>query len=367
MNPLHGPEYILDVLLMYRKFKGKRKSDVPIRQHAYLQHLFLEPEFRHLERPLAPVERVNLILPLAGRYKTFLRFMDNFEELSSHEGKLIALVVVLFHEAGEADDIAARIAVTRLRFPDSEVRLEKIAGTFSRGLALQHGAGLFAVEDLMVFIDVDISIGVDVIERIRLNTVLGHRVYYPIVFNQYYSLMTGVSSSKASLDNDIGYWRLYGSGILSAYNSDFQLAGGFNLNSRGWARDVDLVNRFVTHKISNFRVVDVGLVHVYHNISCDPSLDRSQCLIIRSRSLASLDKLVAYVQSAPDIFRRNEANGLYYLPRNDSEILWNKEPPKPNSAQIPPKPNFAPQPQRKQPPRRQNWRKKGPPPRKRKT
>ncbi len=39
-NPLYGPNYILDVLLTFKKYRGK-KMTVPVRRHAYLQQQFV--------------------------------------------------------------------------------------------------------------------------------------------------------------------------------------------------------------------------------------------------------------------------------------------------------------------------------------
>lgn len=39
VNPLYGVDYMLDMLLMYKKYRGK-KMTVPVRRHAYLQQQF---------------------------------------------------------------------------------------------------------------------------------------------------------------------------------------------------------------------------------------------------------------------------------------------------------------------------------------
>ena len=48
VNPLHGADYVLDLLLVYRKHKG-RKMTVPVRRHAYLQQTFSDLQFRSVE------------------------------------------------------------------------------------------------------------------------------------------------------------------------------------------------------------------------------------------------------------------------------------------------------------------------------
>ena len=44
VDPIHGAEYILDLLLLYKKHKG-RKVTMPVRRHAYLQQSFSRPFF----------------------------------------------------------------------------------------------------------------------------------------------------------------------------------------------------------------------------------------------------------------------------------------------------------------------------------
>lgn len=43
VNPLYGAEYILDLLLIYKRYKGK-KMTLPVRRHAYLQQSFVRTE-----------------------------------------------------------------------------------------------------------------------------------------------------------------------------------------------------------------------------------------------------------------------------------------------------------------------------------
>lgn len=40
IDPIHGIDYILDMLLVYKKYRG-RKMTVPVRRHAYLQQQFM--------------------------------------------------------------------------------------------------------------------------------------------------------------------------------------------------------------------------------------------------------------------------------------------------------------------------------------
>ncbi|XP_008481499.2 chondroitin sulfate synthase 1-like, partial [Diaphorina citri] len=54
-NPLHGADYILDLLLVYKKYRG-RKMTVPVRKHAYVQQQFTGLEIREMVEDLASTE-----------------------------------------------------------------------------------------------------------------------------------------------------------------------------------------------------------------------------------------------------------------------------------------------------------------------
>ena len=360
-NPLHGADYILDMLLVYRKFKGKRKMTVPVRRHAYLQQIFLELEFiedyrlelskpksffattpyigildaiQHKfglysekladEEPVIDVKnvRVNFILPLCGRYKTFLQFIHNFEDACLKKNENVSLLVMLFHseEDDRTEDTITNVRALQDKYPQQELKVFPIQGTFSRGIALQKGSSMLAANQLLFFIDVDMYIQSDSLWRIRLNTIQDKQVYYPVVFSQYDPQLICEKETESdscpprttpfSFDSNNGYWRLFGYGIAAMYNSDFQNIGGFDQDIKGWGKeDVNLMEKYILSNFTVFRSVDVGLVHIFHSILCDPSLDPAQyqmCLGSKAASYASTEKLASIVYKTSEIFNRNE-------------------------------------------------------------
>lgn len=53
VNTIHGHDLILDLLLVYRKYRGK-KMTVPVRKHLYVQRSFTETSIREItENPEA--------------------------------------------------------------------------------------------------------------------------------------------------------------------------------------------------------------------------------------------------------------------------------------------------------------------------
>lgn len=87
-SPGIGVQMVLDMLLLYQKFRGN-KMTLPVRRHAYIQvpyaSLYVRKsreqtvDFDYLQPDVKVVKKtVNFLLPLSGRYGTFQRFMGKF-------------------------------------------------------------------------------------------------------------------------------------------------------------------------------------------------------------------------------------------------------------------------------------------------
>ena len=357
VDPVIGAEYIFELCQAIRKLKSKRKISVPEYRRVYVQQPFLEVHFieenqsEELESESKRSKiasnsviqgmfgvkrkqidddrvngknnmRVNFILPMCGLYKTFLQFIYNFEDACLKKNENVSLLVMLFHseEDDRTEDTITNVRALQDKYPQQELKVVLIQGTFSRGIARQKGSSMLAANQLLFFIDVDMYIQSDSLWRIRLNTIQGKQVYYPIVFSQYDPQLICENetetdscpprSSSFSFDSNNGYWYLFGNGIAAMYNSDFQNIGGFDQDIKGWGKeDVSLMEKYILSNFTVFRSVDVGLVHIFHSILCDPSFDRAQyqmCLGIKAASYASTEKLASVVYKTSEIFNRNE-------------------------------------------------------------
>lgn len=308
LDPRHGIDYILDMLLVYKKYRG-RKSTFPVRRHAYLQQPFGPLTVRSIDPPTEPADKIHLILPLAGRIEIFGRFIERFERVCL-AGENVRLVIVLY--PAPADDgsdsrrqIRALVEASRRRVDADcafDVAVIERTEDFARAAALELGAATCAADDdcLLFFIDVDMVFDAGALRRIRAHTIRRRQVYFPVVFSQYdpHFATNGSHSTDSDvfrLDPDVGYWRYYGFGIASMFRSDLRSVGGFNLTIRGWGNeDVDLFDRLVRSDLIVFRAPDPGLVHVHHAIHCDVSLEPKQlemCHGTRVNSFASQQRL----------------------------------------------------------------------------
>lgn len=368
LDPVYGADYILDLLLVYKKYRGK-KMTVPVRRHAYLQQQFTGLEIRETvegeevgrqpppdltqsedgddappqpgssfreafesgllrigdalpsilgrdgrdeeARDEASVRRkmINFILPLAGRFSTFSRFISVFEEECLMNAEQVALFVILFPSEQEVsvNETVSLMSSLQRRWPQHRLAVVPVFDSFARALALEIGAAQVkdGEEDLLFFVDVDMVFNRATLERIRVNTIRGRQAYFPIVFSEfepatvYRDQGLSVAPNHFLINQDTGYWRQYGFGIVSLYKSDLRRVGGFDTSIRGWGKeDVDLYDKFVAsmaaNNVSVFRAADPNLVHVFHIVDCDPNLEASQlkmCKGTRADTLGGVSQL----------------------------------------------------------------------------
>ncbi|XP_077376575.1 chondroitin sulfate synthase 1 [Festucalex cinctus] len=345
VNPLYGAEYVLDLLLLYKKHKGK-SVPVPVRRHAYLQQTFSRVGFRE-ERPdedaaalaarldrrsdslsflsldslkmlvpfkLAPApaaaataaageEKINILVPLWGRYDVFARFMANVERVCLIPKQNVKILVLLF----SADNSTERVRQVELmrryhvKYPRAELETAAVGGPFSRALALEAGSARFADRSLLFYCDVDLLFTADFLQRCRANAGAGRSAYFPVVFSQYdprvvYGAGSAAAANHLALTAKTGLWRNFGFGVVCAHKGDLARAGGLDTSIRGWGlEDVDLFDKFLrSGAAAPFRSCDPGVVHVHHPVTCDPQLEPKQykmCLGSRASSRGSVRQL----------------------------------------------------------------------------
>ncbi|KAM6195843.1 chondroitin sulfate synthase 1 [Sarcoramphus papa] len=359
VNPMYGAEYVLDLLLLYKKHKGK-KMTVPVRRHAYLQQTFSKIQFMEheemdakelaskinqdsgslsflsnslkmfvpfqlsrskVERKELKDKKINILIPLSGRFDMFARFMGNFEKTCLIPNQNVKLVVLLF-DSNSNPDKAKQIELMRdyhSKYPKADMQVLPVSGEFSRALALEVGSSQFQNESLLFFCDVDLVFTTEFLQRCRANTVLGQQIYFPIIFSQYDPKI--VYSGKVPSDNHFaftqktGFWRNYGFGITCIYKGDLLRAGGFDVSIQGWGlEDVDLFNKVIQAGLKTFRSQEIGVVHVHHPVFCDPNLDPKQykmCLGSKASTYGSTQQLaeIWFEKNDPNFGKSSNTNG----------------------------------------------------------
>lgn len=246
------------------------------------------------------------------------------------------LLIVLFNDSQTNMTLYYdHITAINDRYFDAAINFITLGGAFSRGRALDTAARseYIGMNDIIYFVDVDITFRAESLDRIRLNTIAQKQVYLPIVFSQYDPQRVGRSPERTASDDisySAGYFRQFGYGICAIYKADIMNAAinGFNTDITGWGlEDVKFLEQIVklnqqprqlllnladnstvnattlgpttTHeqqpvksllRLSVFRAPDPSLVHVYHPIECDPNLDDAQlqmCIGTKANTLGS--------------------------------------------------------------------------------
>ncbi|XP_015126312.1 chondroitin sulfate synthase 1 [Diachasma alloeum] len=340
----YGADTILDLLLVYRKYRG-RKVTLPVRRHVYVHQHYTGIEIREVvnceetdrhrsqltsQKPqsifnagflgfssakeIDPIKdkSIRFILPLSGRFHVFQRFLRNYEEICLMTGDKTELLVVLYpHRTDNSVDSTMEL-INRMRIKYSSARIEVIpgSGNFSRAQALNLGVSQSREDDLMFFVDVDIVLKASALQRIRLNTVIGRQVYFPIVFSQFDPKIVRENSNTQDpflINEFTGFWRQFGFGIVSLYKKDYLSIGGFDLSITGWGKeDVDFFEKAVKSKLNVFRAPDKHLVHVFHDVECDERLSGiqlSMCRGTRVDTFGSTQALARIVYDNPEYLR----------------------------------------------------------------
>lgn len=418
LQPLHGADHVLDLLLKYRRYRG-RKMTAAVRRHAYLQQAFTGMEIRELpmgepapfEDPVIlenmepfkidtvdyedfddsspqansfldfsklnvrealesglmklqnlpkvlkwsndyeeyPVcgRMINFILPLSGRQETFGRFMRNYEDIVLKTDEAVTLIVVLYLDSKNPLDYTNSESLIKYYIDQygKEIKLVQMGSTlFSRGAALTEGLKLCKSDDLVFFIDVDMMFNFDSLRRIRIHTVKYNQVYFPIVFSEFNTeVVNGDDFNKfkgekaviepesdaedvvrtdreltnlkytKEVSDTLGYFRVYGFGILSIFKCDFERVGGFDLTIKGWGlEDVQMFETLIKSNLTVFRTADSSLVHIFHSVDCDKNLEKSQfimCLGTKASTYGGEKQMTYYMLNHPEVLWPEEEKG----------------------------------------------------------
>ncbi|EDW00448.1 GH11859 [Drosophila grimshawi] len=284
LDALHGQDLILDLLLIYKKYRGK-KMTVPVRRHLYVQRAFtgifvkeldedfynvtlqqsllgsllqnsmarLSSHFTIASNLMAPQQdKIVFVLPIAGRLATFQRFLHTYERVCIEAESHCDLLVVIFGPTDELTDHLRLLNELRDRYIYKQINYIQRSGQFSRGVALDIAArsSYIQQQDIILFIDVDMVFGVETLQRVRMHTQRGRQVYLPIVFSQYDPKRRGTDSGFESLpiDDENGYFRQFGFGICAIYKSDIldDDINGFDKDITGWGlEDVKFLEKIV--------------------------------------------------------------------------------------------------------------------------
>lgn len=262
-----------------------------------------------LVRPFAPIqvfpvgqprlithggEWINVVLPLLGRLSLFKDFLKMFRAYCISPDKRVFLTVVYFGQKGrrEAEDVLKRMAKSAKYENYKFLTLKE--RSFSRMRSLIHGVETWSRgNDVMLFCDVDVVLSSAFLQRCRMNTNPGRRVYFPIVFSLYDPNVVYADNAMPSKSGQLiakdhtGAWRIHGYGIACQYRNDFLAASKLGPFGKTWGREgVDLFRRYVCLGLRTMRAFDRGIFHWHHDRYCDagrPVSEYDDCLATKAR------------------------------------------------------------------------------------
>lgn len=226
---------------------------------------------------------INVIVPLSGRIDKFNDFMERFLNVGVRYDQKVFLTIVYFGMKGR-DELRSIMKRFEEKENFKDFKMIFTNQEFSRGAGLQKGAEAWERGNvLMFFCDVDIYFKPEFLERCRLHSSPGKKVYYPIVFSQYNPVITYGGEDVPPVENqmrlskDTGFWRDFGFGMSCQYRDDFLHVGGFDLTIKGWGmEDVKLYRNYLASKLSVIRAYDRGIFHIYHKKQCQRNLSDEQ-------------------------------------------------------------------------------------------
>ncbi|XP_058064132.1 chondroitin sulfate synthase 1 [Anopheles bellator] len=297
VNSLYGQDLILDLLLVYKKYRGK-KMTVPVRRHLYIQRSFTEIQVRevtadrisHRMKSLlsgglgrltalggagntaldtsrgCDHSRIVFVLPLSGRTETFGRFLRNYEEVALRpmdwNPPCTDLLVALYVDAPESPALLTLLTGLQSRHPAARINFVPLSGNFSRGLALDQAtkSSHCTDDDILFFIDVDMVFSAQSLVRIRQNVIRGRQIYLPIVFSEYAPDLELTEDTRPAqgpttegselrppgtvrnfsapypITDENGYFRQFGYGLVGIYKADLMRPDlkGLSTTIQGW-------------------------------------------------------------------------------------------------------------------------------------
>ena len=289
-----GREYLLDMVLTSSGGRRERRRVSVIRPHT--------PDLIMVDDTGAGEmgTQVNILVPLSKVGDRYAKFLKVYEQAVLKTGESARLILIVF-----GDEVAAvkkALLPYQTHFPQAEFLVVSSDKDFTRSKALDLGMAQLQDSELAFLCDVDMTFHTSFLERCRLNTIRGRRVYYPDFFKYYdmdYVYRFRRKPSQFSIKRPHGHWADYSYGMLCLYKSDYLRSGGFDLTITGWGgEDVDLLHRILKAGLDVLKAPEPDLSHRYHDKYCGINLTASQfaqCVSSRNEGLADRMQLAEYV------------------------------------------------------------------------
>ncbi|WAQ93498.1 CHSS2-like protein [Mya arenaria] len=308
-DPTRGMEYVLDLLLADR------------------QHQNTETVKRvHLVRPFGKVElvpmpyvtesmMVNIILPLnVNDVDLFDDFIASYARACLQNPEDVRLIVAFLYPSMGPGEVRSRDQFARAKalISDHNTRYDTKGKLSWKALQnvvsdiniVDELIGEFQTEVLILLTTVNMEISVDLtstfFNRVRMNTIKGKQVFFPMGFWQYKpNLIYNKKPYPSSVEvgQRLGIFSTKSVDHAGFYISDYKNAR--KTITHDTARSGDIFSMFVSYKnLHVFRAVEPNLKLKWMNLMCDPRVDTEkyqQCVTSNTEGLASQHHLALLI------------------------------------------------------------------------
>lgn len=275
-------------------------------------------------RPLSQVEivpmpyvtessRVNLILPVTlSERDLVVSFLDSYAKTCLDAGDNTHLFVVFVYNVTTYHSDTDVFSVLKSMIAFYETKYQSgahIAWTTvyarkpNQYTVMDAIARKFVPESLFLLCTVGMELSTEFLNRVRMNTIAGWQVFFPIAFWQYkpnliyeekpYPTMIEINKMVGHFDNT-RYEH------ASFYNSDYQHARHLLASPASKLNTSDdLFDMFLKfHQVHVFRAVEPALKIRYRERTCNPMLNEDayqRCIVGRAAGLASKSQLAMLI------------------------------------------------------------------------
>ncbi|XP_071966247.1 chondroitin sulfate synthase 2-like [Antedon mediterranea] len=282
-----------------------------------------------LLRPLGPAEIINMpyvteynqvtiIVPVTINDREQLKvFLESYASvcLETHDNS--ALMLIFIYTPAEArvmaqDDIYSNIKqlVSHYvrKYAGSRISWISVKTTIPSPIAIMDVISAKHPPETLFFLStVNAELSQEYLNRVRMNSILGYQVFFPIPFSQYDTTIIYKDTpnpEKIEVSKNVGRFENLLYEHASFYNSDFVNARQIwdekhpGSSTDHIQSDTDLFEMFLATKLHVFRAVDPALKERYHERVCQPTLREDhyqRCLESRADGLASRQQLAMLV------------------------------------------------------------------------
>lgn len=297
-----GQEFILDLELIRT---GKRGNDSSFEKRVALL-LPHQPQMTFLDSsgPIGDTTktRINIITPLDGLNRRKVSRFQRFYYGLCVKKKRNCRLVYIFYTDSKKNIQFMKDYLNRYSRKYTLFKYEFVTGTgsFNKTKAYNLGMSVLKDDELALLADLDLGISDSFLNRCRLNTIRGRRMYYPDIFKYYdmYYVYRGRWRPKHyDYIRQHGHWSKYST--ICLYKSDYTTIGGIEEISR-WEIESEKLRFPVNGSLEVIQAPDGGVSHWYEEMKCDtnmPPAQFSNCLTRRKDDLADRSNLANYVLS----------------------------------------------------------------------